>query len=233
MARRSTTLEIDGLRVSVQRKRIKHLYVKVSRADGAVRVSAPWHANDRMVRAAVAGKLAWIRDKQRAWRERPTRIEPHFVDGEMHRLWGEALRLRLMQANGRNHEDEGRPGELVLYVRSGATAEARGRTLDAFYRAELKARIPKLIECWEPTVGRRVNEWGVKKMRTRWGSCNPRARRIWVSLELAKHPPECLEYVVVHEMAHLIEANHSERFYALMDRLLPDWRERKRGLEAA
>ena len=147
-------------------------------------------------------------------------------------MWGESRRLRFATAGGRERVEASRPGELVLCVRPESSAEERGNLLDGFYRTELKARIPALIARWEPLVGRRVREWGVKKMRTRWGSCNPRAGRIWLSLELAKLPPECLEYVVVHEMAHLIEANHSKRFYALMDRFLPDWRERKRVLEA-
>lgn len=185
MAPRSTTLDVDGLRVTVERKRIKHLYVKVSREDGSVRISAPQRADDRVIRAAVAAKIGWIRKKRRVWAARPS-------------------------SPTREHD----------------------KLSDDQYRAELATRVPELIARWEPVIGRRVAEWRIRKMKTRWGSCNPVARRIWLSLELAKKPPECLEYVVVHEMAHLIEANHSKRFYALMDRFMPDWRERKERLES-
>lgn len=233
MSRRSPILDIDEFRVAVTRKRIKHLYVKVSRADGAVRVSAPLRADDRVVRDAVTAKLAWIRRKRQAFAARPTPAEPRFEDGECVPAWGVTRRLRVREAPGRHGVAADGCEDLVLHVRRGATVRQRGELVDAWYRTELEARIPLLVARWEPVLGRRVAEWRVRKMKTRWGSCNPAARRIWLGLELAKKPPECLEYVLVHEMAHLIEANHSERFYALMDRFLPDWRERKRLLESA
>ena len=232
MAPRSSTLVIGGNRVAVTRKRIKHLYVKVSRADGAVRVSAPLWTSDDAVRELVTAKLAWIRGKQRAIAHRPTRPERRFQDGELHRVWGRSVRLHVRENAGRRKLEVMGPGDVALHVAEASTIAQRRQLFEAFYRAELEDAIPRLVARWEPVIGRRVGEWGVKKMRTRWGSCNPRARRIWLSLELAAYPPECLEYVVVHEMAHLIEANHGPRFYALMDRLLPDWRERRRALES-
>ena len=232
MVSRSSTLVIGDLQVAVTRKRIKHAYVKVSRADGAVRVSAPARTSDAAVRELVTAKLDWIRRKQRAAANRPPRPEPLFQDGELHRVWGRSVRLHVVATRGRGRLEVVGAGDLVLHARTGSTIAHRKLLIEAFYRSELKTHIPDLIARWEPVIGRRVSEWGVKKMRTRWGSCNPRAGRIWLSLELAKEPPECLEYVVVHEMAHLIEANHSRRFYALMDRFLPDWRDRKRALES-
>jgi predicted metal-dependent hydrolase len=115
-------------------------------------------------------------------------------------------------------------GQLVMQLAPGSSREERATLLDGWYRRQLRDRIPALIATWEPVMGVSVAAWGVKRMRTRWGSCNPQARRIWLSLELARRPISCLEYVVVHEMVHLLERGHNRRFYAFMDRFLPDWR---------
>ncbi len=122
---------------------------------------------------------------------------------------------------------------LDLYVRPGTHAARREKVLREWYRSNLKARIPKLIAEWEPKIGIEVAHWGVKKMKTRWGTCNIDTRRIWLNLELAKKPPECLEYIVVHEMVHLLERHHNDRFRSLMDRLLPQWRIRRERLNQA
>jgi predicted metal-dependent hydrolase len=119
---------------------------------------------------------------------------------------------------------------LELHVRRRSRLDERQRTLHEWYRGELKLLIPPLVDKWQPLLGVSVAEWGVKRMRTRWGTCNIRARRIWLNLELAKCPVECLEFVVVHEMVHLLERRHSVRFKSLMDTFLPDWRERQRTL---
>ena len=113
---------------------------------------------------------------------------------------------------------------ILLYVRPGSALEKKQSVLDEWYRRQLKVALPDLIALWEKRVGVRVNEFGIKKMKTKWGTCNPDARRIWVNLELAKKPKECLEYIVVHEMVHLLEHHHNERFMALMDDILPKWR---------
>jgi predicted metal-dependent hydrolase len=124
-------------------------------------------------------------------------------------------------------------GLLVMHIAPGATRETRIALLDEWYRRQLRDRIPMLITAWEPVMGVSVAEWGVKRMRTRWGSCNPRARRIWLSLELARRPIACLEYVVVHEMVHLLERGHNRRFYAFMDQFLPDWRSARAELRSS
>jgi predicted metal-dependent hydrolase len=230
MQRRSDSLEVHGIPVAVTRKRIKHVYVTVSRETGAVRVSAPTRAGDRLVRSVVESKLAWILDKRREAAARPPTRQLRFVPDEMHWVWGRPHRLSVVDTRGKPSTAIEAPDRIVIQVGPGTTAAQRGALLDAWYRASLRGRIPDVIGRWEPAVGRSVAEWGVKKMKTRWGSCNPVARRIWLNLELAKRSPECLEYVVVHEMAHLIEANHGPRFYALMDRLMPVWREHRTAL---
>lgn len=224
MAARSTTLHVDGIDVTVVRKRIKHTYLSVSRVNGAVRVSAPLRADDRAVRELVASKLAWIRRKRHESEQRPRLPPPRFQSGESHPVWGRTLELVVREERGRPDVRRDGDGRLALRVPPEAPLEARSGLLDAWYRAELASRVPTLVAKWEPVVGETVAEWRIKKMKTRWGSCNHVARRIWLSLELAKKPPACLEYVLVHEMAHLIEPNHSKRFYAVMDRLMPDWK---------
>ena len=113
---------------------------------------------------------------------------------------------------------------ITLHVRSGTTAEARLRSLDSWYREELKSRVPNLLTIWQSRVGRQAKEFRIKRMKTRWGTCNIVARRLWLNLELVKKTEECLELIIVHELVHLLERDHNEKFYAHMDRLLPDWR---------
>lgn len=231
MRSRSHTIDVQGIPVAVIRKRIEHVYVKVSRETGAVRVSAPSRADDRFVRSVVESKLAWIRKKRREAAARPPVQELRFVPGEIHWVWGRPHRLTVVDTCGGSGVEIEAEDRLVMHAARGATVEKRRALVDDWYRNSIRERIPDAIARWEPAVGRCVAEWGVRKMKTRWGSCNSRAGRIWLNLELAKRPPECLEYVVVHEMAHLIEANHGPRFYALMDRLMPEWRTHREALD--
>ena len=234
MSTESHTIEVAGLDVEVTRKPIKHLHLAVHPPDGRVRVSSPERLDDAAVRLAVIDRLGWIRRQQTAYDAQPRQSSRRMVSGECHYAWGYRYRLNVRHRTaGPNAVKANLGGDLDLYVRPSATAEQREATLAEWYRDEIKARIPALVAEWEPVLGVAVADWGVKRMRTKWGTCNPSARRIWVNLELAKKPPQCLEFVVVHEMAHLVEPTHSERFVALMDRHLPDWRFRRGTLNAA
>jgi predicted metal-dependent hydrolase len=232
MRSRSHSLHVQEIPVEVVRKRIKHVYVRVSRETGAVRVSAPARAADAVVRSVVESKLAWIREKRREAAARPPVPSLDFVSGEIHWVWGRPHQLDVIEASGRTGVRVDADDRIVLRAAPGASVAARRDLLDAWYRESMRVRIPELVARWEPAVGRSVAHWGVRKMKTRWGSCNPVTRRISLSLELAKRSPACLEYVVLHEMAHLIEANHGPRFYALMDRLMPAWRGHRDALNA-
>lgn len=221
---RRTTIEVGGVSVEVVRKRIKNLHLSVHPPDGRVRVSAPSRLGDEAVRLAVVSKLAWIQRKQKAFAAQPRQSRREMVTGESHYFMGHRYRLRV-------HFEDAPPkvaiknnSEMTMHVRPGASREKRERVLDEWYRRRMKELVPELISKWQPIMGVEVADWGVKKMKTRWGSCNIRDRRVWLNLELAKKPPRCLEYVVVHEMVHLLERRHNDRFRSFMDRFMPEWR---------
>jgi predicted metal-dependent hydrolase len=219
----SHQLEVSGVTVEVVRKDIKNLHLAAYPPDGHVRIAVPLHVDDEAVRLAVASRLGWIRKQQAGYRSQERQSEREMVTGESHFVGGRRYRLDVVEGP-RSAVRIRNSRTLELHVRPGATASERGTILDRWYRRQLKERIPDLIAKWEPKVGARVNEWGVKKMKTRWGTCNKEAGRIWLNLELAKKPPICLEYIVVHEMVHLLERHHNDRFRDFMDALMPKWR---------
>lgn len=220
----STSLTVSGIDVQVVRKPIKNLHLGVYPPDGRVRVSAPMHLSDDNVRLAIISKLGWIRKKQAHFTAQPRQSRREMVSGETHFVFGRRYRLDVVERVGRHEVEIKNNSWLTLYVNPGTTRENRAKALDDWYRALLKERVPPLIEKWQPVMGVDVAEWRVRKMKTRWGTCNIGARRIWLNLELAKKPPECLQYIVVHEMVHLLERYHNDNFRAHMDRFLPQWR---------
>lgn len=248
-------ITVDGVAVEVTRKRVKHLRLTVYPSDGRVCMSAPLRADDETVRQAIVARLAWIRRhlarSSGAWPSGGGQVvpEPHeYVSGEIHDFRGTGHLLNVIEHDGparviRRHGDEAdhtylvpsplvetRPPVIDLYVRRGSNADRRKAVLAAWYRAELKAQIPPLLAKWQPVIGVEAAAWGVKAMRTRWGSCNSTARRIWLNLELVKKAPHLLEYVLVHELVHLLERGHGAAFKAHMDRLLPGWRQMRAEL---
>lgn len=224
---------MDGLPVEVVRKAIKHLHLGVYPPHGRVRVAAPLALTDDAVRLAVVRRLAWIRRQQAQFAGQPRQGPRSMVSGESHYVFGRRYRLRVIEHDGPASVVLRGRSVLELRVRRGADGAARTRVLQRWYRAQLRERVPALIDKWESVLGVRVSGWGVRRMRTKWGSCNVAARRVWVNLELAQKPAPCLEYVVVHEMTHLVERLHTERFVALMDRHLPNWRRYRQELNAA
>ncbi len=217
-------LTIGGLTVDVARKDIKNLHLGVYPPHGRVRVAAPLGMSDDAVRLAVIGKLGWIRRRQAAFDAQPRQSRREMIDGESHYVLGRRYRLRVHEHAGPARVAPRGRTSLDLFVRPGSTRDQREAVLRRWYRDQLKALIPPLLEEWQATLGVRVSGWGVKRIKTRWGSCNVAARRVWVNLELAKKPPRCLEYVVAHELAHLLERRHDDRFTRLMDRHMTDWR---------
>lgn len=223
---------VDGIPVEVVRKRVKHLRLTVSAPEGRVRVSVPLHVDDAAVRAMVGGRLGWIRRHQArlAGVEAPAVLR--IVTGERHRVGGASYELRVVEQRGApGVEIDG--GTLVLRVRPGSDRARRLAVLESWLRERLRGQVAELVAAWEPRIGVTVGGVGIRKMTTRWGSCNVRAGRIWLNLELARRPPGCVEYVVVHEMVHLLERRHDGRFYGFMDQLLPDWRRRRDELNGA
>lgn len=206
------------------RKPIKNLHLSVHPPEGRVRVSVPLRINDEAVRLAVISKLAWIRRHQKTFAEQPRQSRREMVSGESHYFMGRRYRLRVLEHGGPSGVNCKGNSELTMRVRYGTGREKREQVLNDWYRRHMKACMPDLIGKWQPVIGVRVADWGIKKMKTRWGSCNVRDHRVWLNLELAKKSPQCLEYVLVHEMVHLLERHHNDRFKALMDRFMPQWR---------
>ena len=228
-----TTLTIDGVIIHITRKNVKNINLRLRPSDGSVRVSAPRRLPEARLLAFLNDKLPWIRKKQAILAAQPRPAPAAYVTGEMHPAFGRRYPLEFVERPGRAAVRLADGDRLIITAPAGTGPEKRARLLEAWYRAQLKVRIPPLLEEWEPIIDRPVAEWGVKKMKTRWGSCNIQARRIWLSLALAQKPPECLEYVVVHEMVHLHERYHNARFWGLMDRYLPDWRRARDLLKPA
>lgn len=233
MTTESHELLVSGLRVSVVRKRIKNLHLGVYPPDGRVRVAVPLTVSDEAVRIAVIGKLRWIRRQQAAFEGQARQSRREMIAGESHYYLGRRYRLAVSTTQGRSGVTVRSRTTMELRGPPDMTTEQRERVLAHWYRERLRALATPLLERWQGILGVTVEEWGIKKMKTKWGSCNANARRIWLNLELVKKPPECLEYLIVHELIHLLVRHHDERFHALMDKHLPRWQASRKTLNAA
>jgi predicted metal-dependent hydrolase len=226
-------IQVSGLVVQVVRKNIKNLHLGVYPPNGRVRVAAPLNVNNDAVRLAVAGKLGWIKKHQARFRAQSRESGRELVSGESHYFLGRRYRLRVLHHDGVSRVEVRGKYAIELHVRSGTTAERRRQILQDWYRQQLRELIPLLLNKWQEALGVQVTEWRIKKMKTKWGSCNFKARRIWLNLELAKKPILCLEYIIVHELAHLIERHHDDRFISIMDQHMPHWRLHRQELNSA
>jgi predicted metal-dependent hydrolase len=217
-------IEVSGIQVEVVRKAIKNLHLGVYPPNGRVRVAVPLHIDDEAVRLSVISKLGWIHRHQARFADQPRQSQREMVSGESHYFQGRRCLLRVSEEDSPPKVLLKGNTTLELHVRQNADAAKRKAILNEWYRRELKTLLPGLITKWESVIGVQVADWCIKKMKTRWGTCNVTDRRIWVNLELAKKRPQCLEYILVHEMLHLLERHHNGRFKELMDRFMPQWR---------
>lgn len=225
-------IEVGGLSVGVVRKRMRTLRLRVVAPRGEVRVSVPWHTPMAAVRQFVAEHLSWIEGQRQRLARMPPPKRSSLVDGEVHLVQGEECRLEVHDASGREHVSWLPPGRLLLHVSPQASTAEREHLLRAWYAERMRERVPELLQRWQPALGVELASWTRRWMTSRWGSCNPQRRRICLNLELMRRRPECLEYVVVHELVHLRERGHGPRFVALMDQYLPDWRRWRSELNA-
>jgi predicted metal-dependent hydrolase len=217
------TIRLGDIRIDVIRKKIKHVRLSVSPPLGRVLISAPVHLDLEAIRIFAASKLGWIgrqREKMKSGAYEPPRV---FANGAPHAYLGARYPLVLT-----GHRSAGgvtlRDGTIEVHMRGASSSVKAKNALTAWYRARLRDLAGKLIRKWEPVLDVKVNELGIKVMKTRWGTCNPRAGRIWINLELIKKTVECLEYVVVHEMIHLLVRNHGPDFKRLMHAHVPEWK---------
>jgi len=216
--------------IGVVRKSIKNIHLRVYPPDGKVRVTAPLLLDDESIRRFVRSKQAWIEKHTEQFRTQERFAEKQYITGEIHYLAGVKYLLNVIPDSPYSHISLRDNAYIDLYVKTGSDAEHRKELLTEWYRAMLKARIEPLLCKWQRVMGVQAKEWSVKQMKTKWGTCNITAKRIWINLELAKKPERCLEYIIVHELLHLIEKSHNAVFKAHMDALLPDWKERKKEL---
>ncbi len=224
---------VNGFVVDVVRKNIKNLHLGVYPPNGRVRVAAPLRINDEAVRLLIISKLAWIKRQQAKFEAQERQSAREYVSGESHYYQGRRYLLNVIEQKGspavilRNNKT------MDLFVQPDSDTSQRERVLIAWYRQRLKEEIALLIAKWEPIIGVEVAEWRVKQMKTKWGTCNIKAHRIWLNLELVKKPLHCLEYIIVHEMVHLLERHHNDRFLAYMNRFMPLWQYYREELNRA
>lgn len=220
-------IEVSGITIEVVRKDIKNLHVGVYPPSGRVRVATPLHLDDDAVRLAVVTRLGWIRRKQQEYASQERQSQRGMVSGESHYFQGRRYRLDVREAKTDTGVHLTGPDRMQMTVKPGSNRSQRENVLQAWYRTELRALLPSLLQKWEPLVGQQAAEVRIRRMKTKWGSCNSQARRIWLNLELAKKPVATLEYVLVHELVHLHERHHNQRFVELMDQTMPTWRLRR------
>ena len=219
---------VQGINIELVRKEIKNLHLRVYPPEGRVRVSAPSQLPIAAVVKVVEQRIQWIQAQRLKVAAGVAHLS--YEDREIHWFAGSRCSLSVVGTEGKPTVEYLQPGIIRLSVKHDSTCEDRRRLLEQWYRGQMQIRIPPLIEMWEKKLGVEVSEWRIRRMSTRWGSCNVNARRIWLSLELIKKSKECLEYVVVHELTHLLEPGHGPRFIARMDIALPNWRDLKREL---
>lgn len=226
-------IEVRGQTIQVTRKEIKNFYISVHPPNGQIRVSAPMRLDDDAIRMAIISRLGWIKRKQTAFTQQERQSRREFVTGESHYFDGRRYRLDVTEQNCPPKVHLLNSKRIALTVRPGTDRDKREAVMHAWYREHLRAQVPPLLAKWEPKMNVSVNEVRIRKMKTLWGSCNIEAKRIWLNLELAKKPNTCLIYVLVHEMTHLHERHHNDRFRELMDTFLPQWRTYRDQLNTA
>ncbi|MFO7846192.1 MAG: SprT family zinc-dependent metalloprotease [Balneolaceae bacterium] len=227
---RTYTIKVDNIPIEVTRKNVKHLRMVAYPSRKSVRISSPLHIKHKEIVEFAESKAGWIRKHFTNPNVENRRLSETYSDGSTHYLWGEPFTLRVVDDADHYRVVRVNHQTVELQVKPESNQDIRERVMREWYRRELKRPIPALIKKWEPVMDVTVKEWNVKKMRTRWGTCNTKAGRIWISLNLVKKEPEFLEYIVVHEMTHLLERGHTPRFYRLMDSFLEGWRKTDKRL---
>lgn len=222
-------LDLGGIAVDVTFKDIKNVHLSVYPPAGRVRISAPQRMNLDTIRVFAISKLGWIKQQQKKLREQERETPREYLNRESHYLWGKRYLLRMVEGD-QAPSIEIQHRQLVMRVYRGTTEQKKQEIVAQWYRTEMRAAIPVLIARWEPVIGVKVEGFYIQQMKTKWGSCNHRAGTIRLNTELAKKPKECMEYIVVHEMVHLLEATHNARFISLMDGFMPNWRFRRSQL---
>ena len=215
-------IELGDITVDVILKDIKNVHLSVHPPTGHVRISAPKRMSLDTIRVFAITKLEWIRQQQAKLREQERETPHEYLERESHYVWGKRYLLTVIESD-EPPSIELQHNRMLLRVRPRTDEDKRQALVEEWYRAQLKEAVPPLLARWQPLLGVEAERFFVQRMKTKWGSCNHKARTIRLNTDLAKKPPECLEYIVVHELVHLLEPTHNARFLALMDRFLPKW----------
>jgi predicted metal-dependent hydrolase len=215
-------LQLGTLAVDVVLKDIKNVHLSVHPPTGRVRLAAPRRMSPDRIRVFAISKLGWIKRQQQKLREQEREPAREYLNRESHYVWGKRYLLAVVEQDAAP-EVELKHGKMLLRVRPGSGEEKKRDIMDEWYRGPVKTTVPPLIEKWERLLGVRLSGFTVRKMKTKWGSCSPGRKTIRLNTELAKKPLECLEYILVHEMVHLLEPTHNGRFVVLMDKFMPKW----------
>ncbi len=218
-------LIVQDLPIKIVRKPIKNLSIRIYPPEGNIRVTAPLYLTDDQIQLAVISRIDWIKKHQANFQAQPRQLSQELISGESHYIFGDCYQLEVIECPGQHRIAALDNRRLQLFINPGTSTKNRALVLSRWYREQLKLKIPNLLDKWQTIIGEQVTDWGIKKMKTRWGSCNINKRRIWLNLELAKKPIECLEYVLVHELVHLLERHHNQRFKAYMNQYLPQWQQ--------
>ena len=225
----AATLQLGNIAVEVIQKDIKNVHLSVYPPNGKVRIAAPLRMDVETIRVYAVSKLPWIRQQQRKMAQQERESPRECIERESHYVWGKRYLLKVVEhdAPPQIHRT---PSKLILRLRPETPEPKRREVLDAWYRDQLRQAAAPLIEKWQPLLGVKVTQLYIQRMKTKWGSCTHAAARTRLNTDLAKKPPECLEYIVVHEMAHLLEPTHNKRFLAIMDQFMPKWRQHRQTL---
>jgi len=216
-------IQINEVKIDVIQKDIKNVHLSVYPPTGRVRISAPNRMDIETIRIYAISKLSWIRNHQKKFKNQERETDRDYVSNESHYYNGKRYLLKVIEHNA-SPKVALKHSTIELYVRPDSSKEKKQTVMENWYRHELKSRATELLTKWEKRMNVSVNEIGIKKMRTKWGTCNSERKRIWLNLELAKKPPQCIEYILVHEMVHFFEKNHNEMFIAYLNKYLPKWR---------
>lgn len=222
-------IELSGITISVTRKAVKNMYIRVVPPDGKVQITAPCTVSDDTIRRFAISRISWVKKQKKSFEEQSRQTKRQYITGESYYLWGRRYRLDVRYSNTGNQVYLS-SGKLILQVRKESTSRQRENILNEWYRKQMKQIVPDVLAKCENIVGIQAHEWHIKNMRTKWGTCNVEKKRIWLNLQLAKKTPECLEYVIIHELVHLLERNHNDKFCEYMNCFCSNWREIKESL---
>ena len=217
------TLELGNISVDVVKKDIKNLHLSVYPPTGRVRIAAPNRMDMDTIRVFAISKLSWIKQQQETLIDQARETPRDYIERESHYFMGKRYMLRVIEHKAKPRVEIDH-NYIYLYIRPNTPHTKRKEVFEDWYRNELKKVVPQLITKWENKIGVKSREFGIKKMKTRWGTCKVEAKRIWLNLELARKPKICLEYIIVHELVHLLESTHNQRFVNFMDEFMPKWR---------